>query len=147
MHIKMISSWPLPNNIDTSTFIGHLTRAAFTSKVKAFCVPAKENFTFKKHYCKDMMEWLCMTALKKELCREHTGFAENKRTPIVRSGTEMLWKKKRGIRLKKMRNTLQGHSDFMNKIEIVGGPYHIETSQLICRANQRTSFYMIDLHH
>ena len=46
-----------------------------------------------------------------------------------------------------MRNTLQGHSDFMNKIEIVGGSYHIETSQLICRANQRTSFYMIDLHH
>ena len=24
-----------------------------------------------------------------------------------------------------------------------GGPYHIETSQLICRANEWTGFYMI----
>ena len=46
-----------------------------------------------------------MTALNKEICREHTGFAENKRMPIVRSGTEILWKKKRGIRLKNAKHT------------------------------------------
>ena len=33
--------------------------------------------------------------------------------------------------------------DIMHQLVHDGGPYHIETSPLVCRANQRTGFYTI----